>query len=327
MAIIDLGWRGKALRDCPNIILPTLAAPTGILIGATPWAWPAAYNQVIPATGAGSIAYPFLVDSLILNTALTAIQTGAGLLQASFLFQYSLGKGPVAETEIAQAFDNVGFLFNVTNPAADATTTLVELAGRDKPIGPVAIPANTRLAFRGAANFTSTATLYQAGAVYLSGYDLTKLGFAPKVGYDELYEYGSHPTFSKPLVLLGTVATVSGGAWAQGAYVDVLDGLTPGTATLDDDYLILGAHGISTDATNIRQTQFDVSLGANGNEVVQARFAIAFRANFNVYSFSGAKHWRLPFIGYKGERLSVRSAAATTASRNHIVNVYGVRLS
>ena len=327
MPIIDLGWRGKAVRDCPNVIVPPCTSNTTgsaiVPVAGNSWAW-GAYRQVVPAAGAGSVAYPFLLHDLIAAPGLGVSTAVDGLFITPYFLQYGVTTGaPGSEIEpnLAYASDAASYAAVVSGlGGASPLVTIIDLAAGDLPLGPLLIPANTRIALRAT---TSGAPTVKIIAVFLSGYDLTTLGWTPKVDCDELLDYGSRPTYPKPLIIAGASAVVTTGnpAGTFGAYVTVLD-------PLDGDYLLEAAAAIpSTLDGTYRSTQFDMGIGAAGSEVVQSRFCAPQYPGGAGYAYSCRMRWPYRVIAYKGERVSVRAIAPVTVSRTYKVNIYGTRLS
>jgi hypothetical protein len=242
----------------------------------------------------------------------------------SLLIQYGVTTGAAGseiDPNLALTNESVSFGAVVSGLGAGGSVVVASMCGGDVPIGPLLVPAQTRIALRAS---TSGAPSIKNIGVYLSGYDQSALTWNPKLGADELLELGSRPTYSQPLVPVGTAMPVvvtgsPAGNW--GSYTPILD-------PLDGDYLLEAAVAIPTDAI-CRSTQFDVACGptGGGGEVIQARFCAPQYVLVSAYAFSCRMRWPYRFIGYKGERVSVRGIAPSTAARSFAVNIYGTRLN
>ena len=309
MGVVDLGKYGLARRDCPNVIVPTLAI-SAVNTAGVAWAPSAAMTQIT-----AGLAYEFLLDSMIVNTGI-GVSVVTSVTVADFfrhLCHLRVGTGAAVETVVAEAQIAESAFLNISGMTAETiTASLIVTTSRDIPLAPVRIPASTRIAYDASIDGSPG---YKALRVYLSGYDLSTYDFAKVPGYDSLYHYGIRPVYPDVNPLQSQVVITTGaGNWTLGAWAEV-------TASLDADYLILGAASVDTEVT-AKEAQFDVGLGSE-TVVVQSRWGMPYNA-----SRHNATHirWGTPFIAYAGERLAVRGAA-TTASRVYNVTLYGVRLN
>ena len=310
MSIVNVKNYGLVVRDSPNLIMPTLADPISYTPGET-WG-NGAYAQVIAAA---SLTYPFILHDLIVNGNLGTYLITQSTAAKLFLMQHEIGTGAAAsEVSKAVAIDAEGLYVGLSWDTAGVgvEADIYCTTSKDIPIGPLYIPPSTRIAFRSS---LSTTAAFKTGRVYLSGYNVNTLDFTKHFTVDELLERGSRATYPSPLVFLGSVAVTGGAGWTAGNYAQII-------AALSDDYLLVSAHAIPTDATGICSAQFDVSIGAAGSEAVQAKFALP------ETTLKGAVHmrWPYPVIAYKGERIAVR-AAPGNSGKAYTVNIYGVRLA
>lgn len=315
MPIIELGRRGYAIRDCPNLILPILAnSKTYYPSGGTAWSR-GGYSLVATV----SASYPFILHDLIVAIGLVAQKGGAGYVGMTGLEEYIIGTGNAgSEVDAAFSLDAGGMSIGVAGCTCGlAVSTGYMNTVRTVPIGPIQFPASTKLSLDAA--YSGVLLAPGPSQVYLSGYDATTLDFADVVALDKFMEHGLPPVRPSVLVALGTTAVVSGASsWAWGSWTEVV-------ASLDEDYLLETASVYPTDTTSIRNAQFDIGIGAAGSEAIQARFCNpTFSTTIGLATFN---RWPYPFIARKGERVAIRAAAATTASRNYQVGIYGRRLS
>ena len=309
MSIIDLGKYGLARRDCPNIIVPTLAI-SALNTAGVAWAPSAAMTQIT-----AGLAYEFLLDGMIVNTGMGGeTATANGSFFYRYLYHLRVGTGAAVETVVAEAQIAESAFISLGGIVDDAVQAIcIVTTSRDIPLAPVRIPASTRIAYDASVDGSP---VYKILRAYLSGYDLSTYDFAKVLGYDSLYHYGMWPIYPDVNPLQSqAVITTGAGAWTLGAWTEV-------TAALDANYLIVGAASVDTEAT-AKEAQFDVGLGAAGSEVVQSRWGMPYNA-----ARHNATHmrWGTPFIAYAGERLAVRGAA-TTASKVYNATLYGVRLN
>jgi len=311
MGVVDLGKYGLARRDCPNVIVPTLAISPVNTAGVA-WASSAAMTQIT-----AGLAYEFLLDGMIVNTGMGGgVVTVNGTTYYRYLYHLRIGTGAAVETVVAEAQIAESALVDLGGIVDDAVSAIcIVTTSRDIPLAPVRIPASTRIAYDASIDGSPS---YKVIRVYLSGYDLSTYDFAKVPGYDSLYHYGIRPVYPDVNPLQSQiVVTTSATSWTLGAWAEV-------TASLDADYLILGAASVDTEVT-AKEAQFDVGLGAAGSEVVQSRWGMPYNA-----SRHNATHirWGTPFIAYAGERLAIRAAAGSTAvGKVYNVTLYGVRLN
>jgi len=304
-------WSKLVTRDCPNILVPTLAAGVPVYTGPV-WTW-GGYSQVH-----AGLAYDYLVCNLLINAGLGYGTSGNVGISVPYFLHYELATGASqSEVSIAQALDAMCFNISITGVVDDAVGIVVrEMGVKGVPIGPVIVVKGTRISFNAVSDIQS---FYNAGAMYVSGYDTATFAFTKLPFADKDYELGLKTTYSKPLIALGFTSITSGAAnWKQGAYGQVI-------ASLDKDYLIIAATAKGTNANASRMAQFDIALGAADSEVVQQRTAIASgteSANVIRTSFFEFKY---PFIAYAGERLAIR-AAASAASKSYDLMLCGIRL-
>ena len=323
MPIIDLGKYGWATRDCPNVLIPDIAAThsgNAGNIGPGPnWTLPPSTPP--PGTWAtllASTAYPFLLNQLHTQFAVGQEFVADGGAAASNLCQVQIATGAAgSEVVVASAITAQSSYAVITGLGAGGNVIALATLTRDIDIGPVLIPPSTRIAFTAS---VENAPSYCSLNIFASGYDLTKLGFSKHLAYDELLMFGSRPTLPKPFVTLGSTPVTTGTAYYYGNYATILD-------PLDADYLVWGA-AVESSSGTIRTAQFAAGLAAHGaganTEVIQARFDLPIQTN---YLAAGHEQFKIPFIAYKGERLSVCGLSRITAGLVYKVMLYGVRLS
>jgi len=301
-------WLGLVTRDCPNVIVPTAASPIARNPGDA-WTW-SVYAQVT-----AGLAYDFLLRQLIMSTGLGASITANGILTftrqeqieiATFIQQaYTvIAEAQLTESVLAVMASNID---GVTTCMLYSTTT------RDVPLFPVVIPDNTYIALRATLD---TATVRKYSRFYLSGYDLSTLSFADYVAYTKAFEEGSVSCYAGVYPLGSNVSVISGtSALTFGSYSTI-------DASLSNDCLVTFGVCIPTLGITASSVQLDVAVGAAGSEVVQARYALATAA----YLGSCQVRFPLPFIAYKGERLSVRLLEDNGSSQEYRVGLSGIKL-
>jgi hypothetical protein len=290
--------------------VPTLAASKQKAPGNN-WAW-STYTQLV-----SSLAYDFLLKQLLVSTSFGAsVNLGASpivsYIQGTEHIQIATGPSqsetPVAEAQVSES----GYM---SLPVGTGAVILVITTCRDIPISPVKIPSSTRISIR---TTLDTTLVVKSSVFYLSGYDLTSLGFTDVEVIDKSYEKGTPAYYPKlnPLASMIPVSS-SGTNWVLGDYVTVIDSLA-------DDYLIWGA-ATNRDITNTMgvDAQFDVALGEAGSEVVQARWGLN---RSQTYLNAGHVIFPWPFIAYAGERLSIRVADDYEPALDYGVSLYGVKL-
>lgn len=310
--IIDLGWRGKALRNCPNIIVPTLADAINPQIRPS-FTWGAVYT----AFTAG-LAYPYLVDRFLAQISLGDTISANSTIDGVYLTQMQLGKA--TNTVVATVIAGGGVLMTMYGNTDGTTSCIcVVTTSYDYPLAcPISFPASTRLWGRTVVNSIPT---NRGCSAYLSGYDLSVLGWGSNLAVDELLELGSRPILDQPLLLaaggggLVTLTSPAVTAWLNtGTLVDI-------GGALSDDYLLWGG-SICPAPTNLAghtNCQADVLASS----VVQGRIATACANN---YPAAGTTMWRWPVIAYKGEQIQMRVAGGTIA-KDWYANLYATRLS
>jgi len=308
--LIKLGkGRGFATRDYPNTILPTLADPIAPTVG-TNWSW-GAYKEVDP-----HVDYEFLLKQLVVTPALGGTFTTAAVNRIVNQEQFTVATGAAAsEVDKAEAQLAESLYCSIGSLSGTVSVTIYGFTTRSLPCGPVVIPVGSRMAVRAVLDGAPTV---KATRLYVVGYDTALLNFADVLALDELYERGARPLYPALIPLAGATAVTANALtpWAQGDYA-VAD------AHLDYDYLIYAANIVPTNLTlNSAGAQVDLSLGAAGSEVVQARMALPGIAA--AYNVAGHVEFPYPFIAYKGEQLSGRVAAKAVSPYN--IGVYGVRL-
>ncbi len=301
-------WNGLVTRDCPNVIVPTLTSSVSHTMG-TGFVYPASYTQIT-----ASLAYDFLLRQAIITSMVGAGLSANGSLYLASLMQYLVATGASdSEVDKASGIDALNAYVEMLGRVDDAVSaSLVIATVLDIPLGYIEIPASTRIGWKGAIDGTPT---IKAQRIYLSGYDLSTFAFTKYAPYTLDYEQGNVAQYPSPLVSLGSTSITSGaGVFSQGAYGVV-------SASLSDDYLIRTVAIRPDGASN--HAQFDISLGADTEEVVQARAALPMSST---YRSAGLIRFPYPFIAYAGERLTVR-AACTRASSVFLVQVYGEQLT
>ena len=298
--------RLRVVRDSPNVIVPAIP----IAISPTPgteWSW-GNYAQVV-----SSLDFPFLLTQLYGHLGVGASVSANGVSVSEVIANYEVATGGAgSEVTIAQAIDAMGVYTSVSGLVGDTPTiVVVGTPYREIPVGPVVIPASTRIAVRSAISNAPTLVYTR---FCLDGYDLTApLCFVDVPGLDKLFERGSRKVTTAPTQVLGSTQLVGEGA-SPSAYSQVV-------ASFADETLVTGMVTSNNSQYLAAAARFDVSLGAAGNEVVQARGGHPSGAQY----LSGLARWRYPFIAHKGERLAVRVTA--TAARVFDVALVGTRLS
>jgi len=308
--ISGAGWLGLVTRDCPNLIIPIQTIPAARTPGQN-WSW-SAYTQIV-----SSLAYDFLLRQLLIatgigrNITLTTYSQNL-IIQELMHIQIATGASqsetPVGEAQIAESAV-------VVVPKGTGTAMLFVSTTRDIPIAPILIPDSTSISVR---TTIDTAAESKRTVLYLSGYNASTLDFIDISTITKQYEQGS-PVCYPELNPLASSILVTGNAAANnfGAYSVVV-------ASLTDDYLIWGGAAFqSFEAYTASSAQFDVSLGAAGSEVAQARFAIASPVG---YYTSSHCIFPWPFIAYAGERLSIRVSSVNSGSIPYYSSLYGVKL-
>jgi hypothetical protein len=311
--LVDLGRRGWATRDCPNVILPPWATCRVLNPMTDAWGgWPAGYLQIIAATAEEYVLTHAFVSGSIAGTA-----TGNGNTFMLNHMHLQIGQGAAAsEAVIAEAMAVSSVAFTVSGNT-DLTTIIQgwDTITRTAALAPVVVPAGQRLAVRGQISGTST---LKKGGIYLSAYPTAALGYANIPGFDELFMRGCRPAWSDVQVITAPT-TVTGSAGASyttpGAWVQI-------GGALDADYLYDWATAIATSV--VGSAQFEVGLGPDiDHVVVQARFGLA--TTTSIVS-SADDELPLPFIGYTGEKLWVR-VACTAGSKTFSVCLHAKRLN
>jgi len=314
VAIIDLGWRGKAVRDCPNVIVPTLAAPIGPTAGVN-WAW-GAFKTIQAATS--PLGYDFLLTDTVIATGIGAGGTVDKAGGGGSLLHMQIDTGALtSESPVAEVMTASGIIFNVTGLGVGGSYYLYETSSHGLPADSALIPNASRISCRVTLSNSPDSVLVK---VYLVGYNNAVLDFArsPCIVNDELFERSCRPSYSDLLPLAAAVTVVPAASWGTpGSWVQI-----PAGATLEDDYLITSGFAVPNTA-NPLSAQFEVSLGATN--VIQARFPFI---AIGTYGGGGGLKFKYPFIAYKGETMYIRcSSPADGTTENFLAGLRGVRLS
>jgi len=315
MGLVKLGRYGYALRDCPNVIIPSLANPptlTSTYLTDSWGGWPANYREVIASTAA-----EYLLTHAFLSPGLGGITTVDGVTGVFFHMHLLIGKGAAgSEAVIAEAMASSGVAFSASGFLGGESCSCWETITRTVPLAPVIVPAASRLAVEGQ---VSGAPTQRRGAIYLTGYPTASFDFANVPAFDELFQRGCRPAYSDIQVITAPV-TVTGHAtvaWTLGAWVQV-------GGALDDDYLYDQITALNVAPYTGAHFQFEVGLGPDVDHVViQARGG-------HVYALTSSTsdcQFPLPFIGYKGEGLWIRAACGATGSRQASVCLHAKRFS
>ncbi len=279
-------------RNTPEILLPDSSTP-GIKTLGTNDVLTGVYTQVVAATAlqlaiiGGYFGYR------------AGIQTAAGV-GGTFLVQRQgrirLGRGAAgAETRIAEFRFAGNLTVQVNNPGATTTVVAVATPGHFYQIGPILLPAGTRLAYDGAINDALTAN---QSRLYLAGYDPATANFITlNKDYLSMLQGG---VATDTVVTDYTVLNRPTGAWVNSGYTTLP---IKGAATADADYLVVNL--FAQDWTQVMcDNQFDLAVGAAGSEVIQARVASPGASGFQHGPFDHELF--VPFLLYAGERLSCR---------------------
>ena len=307
---VSAGAGEPITRDCPNIIIPTLANAIGPVPG-TNWAWGANLAITSPST------YELLLIQMIVGAFLGNIYSANGTNQFSYMIQFQLRKYVnqaytiLAHSQMTES--GVATIGGIVDDEVSASLFVTSCRGIK--CGPIRISASTPLRLRATISGVPTSI---ATRLYLSGYDTNTFSLIRVPYIDRLYESGSKAAYPALLPLDSAIALASHAVttWTYGSWVTV-------NASLDADYLIREAYAIPGDTKTCFGDQIELGLGAVDSEVIQARYAMTPLAFFNS---SVHTELRYPFIAYKGERLAAR-VASSTQNRAVMVGVYGVRLS
>lgn len=305
------------LRDCPNIVLPSLAVPIVTTAPASAWGAFPTPNEIVSSVGSNAV----LLTQLHAGSGMGHSSTTTGNFLHNTLLNWCIYTGANPnEVAVAYGVDAIATLasINVTNTSGLSVTLTTTLA-RSLPVGPVLIPASTRLSVAGSYYTSDSYTAYTTNTrIYASVYDLSVFRPIKDRRFNSLFEVGGYQMLGTPAVIQAdqdaTTATWAGSP----AYVDML--------TLDEDYLFVGAACISqySASQGAMQAEFAIDpTGGTGNEVVQARGGMAWH---NTYNGAGLWDFTYPFIGYKGEKLRYRVYGQNASKTVHGI-VYGIRLA
>jgi len=316
VGIVNLGRYGLATRDCPNVIVPTLANPISPVAGVS-WAT-GAYKSIV--TAAAPLGYDLLLTGAVVGMTLgdggTADKAmgGGTMLQLQFASGAAPNEANLAETQMCDSFIGV-----VAGLGVGGSWYMYETNSRSLLAGPAIFPNAVRISGRAS---ISNAPGFKSIQLYLTGYDVAALDFAPPLACpanSELLERGCRPAYSDLMPLGATVTVVPAGSWGTpGDWVQV-----PAGATLEGDYLVTGGYAIAG-TTSPLSAQFDVGLGTD-TPVLQARFPMICTGTYGGSTFVDFKY---SFIAYSGETMKVRaSSPADGATENFLVGIRGVRLS
>ncbi len=292
-----------ARRDSPEIILPDSATPGIKALGAAD-TLTGVWAEICSAAEFGASPLTLVAAALSFRVGATLAVNAA--LNVARQGRVRLASGAAgAEARIAE-YRFAGNCFAQLIVVAPADTAIVVASNCNLyPVGPLALPASTRISYDGAEN--DAAGNHQSLS-HLLAYDtatwtLQDLGFTAA-------------DFLAGLVAVDTVVTdyvamTSGAAaWANGAYATMP---IKGGATADADYLVTDVYVQNTGAIAAHRN-VDLARGAAGVEVIQSRWA-----GGSVASWYGPSAFRfpIPFILLSGERLSARmrqSNGADTAN-------------
>jgi len=232
------------------------------------------------------------------------------------LAHYEVATGAAgAEIPKATVIDALSAFCSISGIVDDVVSVTAAASDiRDITVGPLVLPASTRIAMR---SVLDSAPSVRSTRFYLSGFDVTSLpNFVRVPGVDALYAVGSRLLTTAPMVALASTRVTAAAAWSFGNYAEVV-------ASLVDETLVVGLGGrLAAGEIGTTGAQFDVALGAEGSEVIQARAGLP----PSTYMGAGLVCWPYCFIAHKGERLAVRVAAGNTGRLFDVV-LYGVRLS
>lgn len=302
-------WLGLVTRDCPNIIIPSLALAINPLAGIN-WAW-----------GNWKTVVASLLDAFILKNMIYQPGMGVSVIVDGTNSSYNIGHIQLATyanqayTPIAECQFADGYIYDVSGLGVDAYANIINNAYRPIRIGSVLVPISSQISVRvtysGAPNIHTT-------YLYLTGYYHDALSFIDVPYVDTAYELGQKASYPSIVPLASSLAVTSGTTnWTFGSYVVV-------SASLDADYLICGCSTTEVAAGSLN-AQLDFSIGASGSEFVQARSA---HISTGLYKGCGYDYFPYPFIAYSGERLSVRLAGNSLGTARVIrVTVYGIKLA
>jgi len=281
-----------AKRDIMEVILPLSAAAAAISqTSGVGGAWSTS-SQIIPATGTGSIPWPFILCGAYVLEVLYLTASGAAAAQLNL----QIRTGAVG-SEVLVA-ESAGVLIAYSS----ATSNVYAQTGRTHDFEPKLIPANTRLSMIS----TSThATIPVYIGVYLFGYDARS--FAQPLKYIDELRY-----------IRGLCAPTQGAQmWPSGGATTVTAHATAGTygtpvifeAHADSPLLITGLLGMATNVHSHGRAQ--IGIGANPDEQWMSLVGLPGQINF-VGPLCDCR-LRRPLFVKTGEAVSVRTTVFDTS--------------
>lgn len=275
-------------RNFIETVLPVLAGPVYPNAGVG-GAW-GAWVQVIPAAGAGSIAFPFVLHGAYLTEQFTLFTISTNV--AEYHFQVGIGAAGF-EVPIAQGAANlVGILSFVF--AANATI----IATKTMWFEPVVVPAGTRIAVRA---WGSAAIAIQFGT-FLVGYDASN--------YELPAELMSRP---HERYIKGISSPVQGAnCYPNPASTPIVPAAAPAwgvwtvwIAAAANDILMTGVASVESAIGSYAQVQ--IGIGPAAAEVAGAQVGLAGRT----FGPVGASYLPRPLFVKQGERVALRAMSPT----------------
>lgn len=259
---------------------------------------PPAWTQIVASTAA-----PFVLTgyAIVLGYTSNITQTFRNYLE--------IGRGAAgAESVIAQ--DHM--MVTRTVPFFEAAMQYEFWWPVSRGIGPLLIPAGTRLAGRVYSNIST----YPFTSIYLTGYDAEN--FDPLAGgvRAERYMRGlstrpqSHVTYPSASAVS---VTAGGGAWTYGSWTEIIP-----ASTYAYPLLLTGAR-VSRDSAI--SAQVEIGIGAASAEVAYEKIPVPARTRLAAFAGDLSR----PLYVRPNERVAVR-IAANTASTAYDVTVKGVAL-
>lgn len=288
--------RGWALREYLPTMIPNNAAPVTVTSGAVAWGW-SAYSQI--TAGFASAFTPVAVHALVKFTDLITNAYAP-------LAEFEIATG-AAGAEVPYATFHTACVSGMSNPGA--STTAFTSIGETWPIGPTAIPANTRIACRIRSSVASASGTVAIGA-YLAGF----VGGDVPPGY-RAYDIdphwrGIHAGVSKVAPGGASVAITPGAAYAYGSWVQLL-------ASAPKDLLVWAVIR-GDDATMLPANMYlEVGTGAAASEVSRGRLAFP----ISTFAAVGLQRFLRPIFVENGERVAAR-AAGSAATITDIALLY-----
>lgn len=304
-------------RGAPEVVLNTLAASNGFAAAAiNQSAWGATPDEHIASTSEAYILAGLTRSGRVVVTRTT---TGSTLVRLRDWIEVMTGAA-ASEVGVARVMQGVGALctYGGTDGAATAGSQTPMMYGQA--FDPVFVPASTRLSLRSWQEGVASDAAIRA---YLLGYKPAELDAALLYpDYESMRRWAlgadKHHSYNIAEGNPAEVTLTSGGSsWGLASSFTEID------AALDADYLITGIGGTWELSLDF---QVEIGIGAASSEQVHGRMGFPGAVGVNLpYSAHPPFPFPIPFIAYKGERISARSACGT-ASQDIAIRLYGTRL-